>query len=82
MKDNQQIAAASDLRVRQLSVQNLSDSALIEQMFGYAASLHRLWASTADDELVALCRKYPGFVRSFSSPRRAKLYEHRAVGET
>jgi hypothetical protein len=33
-KDNQQIAAAIDLRVRQLSVQNLSDSALIEQMLG------------------------------------------------
>lgn len=63
MKDNQQIAAAIDLRVRQLSVQNLSDSALIEQMFGYTASLHRLWTSTTDDELIALCRKYPGFVR-------------------
>src|ERR1039458_2306539 len=62
-KDNQQIAAEIDLRVRQLSVQNLSDSALIEQMFGYAASLQRLWTSTTDDELVALCRQYPGFVR-------------------
>ncbi len=62
-KDNQQIAAAIDLRVRQLSVQNPGDSVLIEQMFGYAASLQRLWTSTTDDELVALCRKYPGFVR-------------------
>jgi hypothetical protein len=63
MKDNQQIAAAIDLRVRQLSVQNLSDSALIEQMLGYTASLHLLWTSTTDDELLALCRQYPGFVR-------------------
>lgn len=63
MTDNQQIAAAIDLRVRQLSVQNLSDSALVEQMLGYMASLHRLWTSATDDELVALCRKYPGFVR-------------------
>jgi hypothetical protein len=44
-------------------VQNLSDSALIEQMFGYAASLQRLWTSTTDDELAALCQRYPGFVR-------------------
>ena len=63
MKGNQQIAAEIDLRVRQLSVQGMSDSALIEQMFGYAASLHRLWTSATDDELVALSRKYPGFVR-------------------
>ena len=63
MKDNQQIAAAIDLRVRQLSVQNLSDSALIEQMLGYMADLQQLWTSTTDEDLAALCRKYPGFVR-------------------
>ncbi len=63
MKNNQQIAAAIDLRVRQLSMQNLSDPALIERMLGYMADLQQLWTSTTDEDLAALCRKYPGFVR-------------------
>lgn len=63
MTINRQIAAGIDQRVRQLAGQNLSDSALVEQMVGYMAELQALWNSTTDEELDALCEKYPGFVR-------------------
>lgn len=63
MKNNQEIAAAIDLRVRQLSAQNVSDSALVDQMVAYMADLQALWNSTTDEELDALCEEYPGFVR-------------------
>lgn len=63
MKENRQIAAAIDLRVRQLAAQGVSDSALVDQMFGYVTNLQRLWTSTTDEELAALCEDYPGFVR-------------------
>ncbi len=63
MKVNCDIAAAIDLRVRQLAVNKLSDSALVDLMVGYMADLQRLWTSTTDEELAALCDEYPGFVR-------------------
>jgi hypothetical protein len=63
MKESRQIAAAIDLRVRQLAVHNLSDSALVDHMVGYMADLQRLWNSTTDEELAALCDEYPGIVR-------------------
>jgi hypothetical protein len=63
LKDNRQIAAAIDLRVQQLAVQGVSDSALVDQMIGYMSGLQRLWTSTTDEELAALCRDYPGFAR-------------------
>jgi hypothetical protein len=63
MKESREIAAAIDQRVRQLAVQRLSDSALVDHMVGYMADLQRLWNATTDDELAALCEDYPGFVR-------------------
>lgn len=63
MKLNRQIAAGIDQRVRQLAGQNLSDSALVDQMVAYMADLQALWNSTTDEELDALCEEYPGFVR-------------------
>src|ERR1019366_9718513 len=63
MKNSRQIAAAIDLRVRQLAAQTASDSALIDQMVGYMADLQRLWISTTDVELATLCEEYPGFLR-------------------
>jgi hypothetical protein len=63
MKVNRQIAAGIDQRVRQLAGQNLSDSALVDQMVAYMADLQRLWDSATDEELEALCEEYPGFVR-------------------
>ena len=63
MKEWRDIAAAIDERVRQLAAQGVSDSALVDQMVGYMQPLQRLWNATTDDELDALCRAYPGFVR-------------------
>ena len=63
MMNSRQIAAAIDLRVRQLAAQTASDSALIDQMVGYMADLQRLWISTTDVELATLCEEYPGFLR-------------------
>jgi hypothetical protein len=63
MKNSRDIAAAIDLRVRQLAVHRLSDSALIDQMVGYMGDLQRLWTLTTDQELAALCDEFPGFVR-------------------
>ncbi len=63
IKDNRRIAAAIDLRVRQLAGHHLSDSALVDQMVAYMADLQALWNSTTDEELDALCEEYPGFVR-------------------
>src|ERR1039457_3586279 len=39
IKINRQIAAGIDQRIRQLAGQNLSDSALVDQMVGYMADL-------------------------------------------
>ena len=63
MKESRRIAAAIDQRVHQLAVHRLSDSALVDHMVGYMADLQRLWNSTTDEELAALCEDYPGFVR-------------------
>jgi hypothetical protein len=63
VKSNREIATAIDLRVRQLAVRRLSDSALADQMVGYMGDLQQLWTSTTDRELAALCAEFPGFVR-------------------
>ena len=63
MKNSRDIAAAIDLRVRQLAVHRLSDAALVDQMVGYMGDLQHLWTSTSDQELAALCNQFPGFVR-------------------
>lgn len=59
MTANRRIAAGIDQRVRQLAGQNLSDSALVDQMVAYMADLQALWNSTTDEELDALCEEYP-----------------------
>lgn len=63
MKGTRDIAAAIDLRVRQLDVHRLSDSALVDHMVGYMAELERLWTSTTDEELASLCEQFPGLLR-------------------
>lgn len=59
MKSSREIAVAIDLRVRQLAVHRLSDSALVDQMVGYMGDLQQLWTSTTDQELAALCEEFP-----------------------
>jgi hypothetical protein len=59
--DDRQLAAAMDLRVRQLAEEGVPRSAIIERMTGYVVDLGRIWNSTTDEQLAALCRDYPGF---------------------
>ena len=56
-----QLAAAMDLRVRQLAEEGVPRSAIIERMTGYVADLGKIWSATTDEQLAALCREYPGF---------------------
>ena len=59
--DSRQLAAAIDLRVRQLAEEEVPRSAIIERMTAYVVDLGKIWNSTTDEQLATLCREYPGF---------------------
>ncbi|MEQ1636829.1 MAG: hypothetical protein ABL903_09045 [Methylococcales bacterium] len=61
-KENK-LAAAIDLRVRQLEAKGISDAGLLEQMVGHILDLQWLWSSVSDEKLIYLCREYPGLYR-------------------
>jgi hypothetical protein len=61
VSDHYQLAAAIDLRMRQLAEEGVPHSAIIERMTGYIADLGKIWNSTTDQQLAALCREHPGF---------------------
>lgn len=56
-----QLAAAMDLRMRQLAEEGVPRSAIIERMAGYVVDLGTIWNATTDEQLAALCGEYPGF---------------------
>lgn len=57
------IAAAIDLRVRQLEVKGITGGALLEQMVGQLPDLHWLWSTVSDEKLMFLCREYSALYR-------------------
>jgi len=61
VSDHQQLAAAIDLRMRQLTEEGVPQVAIIERMVGYVAELGKIWNSTTNEQLAALCGEYPGF---------------------
>lgn len=63
VNEEHKIAAAIDLRVRQLEAKGIVGPALLEHMVGYILDLQRLWSSTSDATLTFLCREYPGLYR-------------------
>jgi|AntDeeMinimDraft_5_1070356.scaffolds.fasta_scaffold12702_3 hypothetical protein len=63
MPDANRIAAAIDLRVRQLEAQGITDAALIDYMFGHLPALQRIYDTLSDRALLGLARRYPGFAR-------------------
>jgi len=63
MSEYRRLAAAMDLRMEQLAAAGVPVSAVIDRMTGHLPDLHRIWTSTADDQLAVLCREYPGFHR-------------------
>ncbi len=58
-----EIAAAIDLRVRQLEAQGIGEAALLEHMIGHILDLQWLWSTVSDEKLAFLCRQYPGLYR-------------------
>jgi len=63
MPDASQIAAAINLRVRQLEAQGITGIALADHMIGHMQELHRIYNTTSDRTLRDLCRRFPGFER-------------------
>jgi hypothetical protein len=63
MNDYRKMAAAMDLRVRQLAAEGVPGPAVIERMVGHLPDLQRIWTSAPDEQLAMLCREYPGFYR-------------------
>lgn len=57
------LAAAIDLRVRQLEAQGVDDVALMGHMVGHILDLQWLWSTMSDEKLISLCREYPGLYR-------------------
>ena len=60
VNEEHRLAAAIDLRVRQLEAQGMRGAALLEHMVGHILDLQRLWSTTSDETLAFLCREYPG----------------------
>jgi hypothetical protein len=56
INDEHRLAAAIDLRVRQLEAQGMGGAALLEHMVGHVLDLQRLWSTTSDETLAFLCR--------------------------
>lgn len=63
VNEEHRLAAAIDLRVRQLEAQGMGGAALLEHMVGHVLDLQRLWSTTSDETLAFLCREYPGLYR-------------------
>jgi hypothetical protein len=63
MPDASQIAAAINLRVRQLEAQGITGVALANHMIGHMQDLHRIYNTASDRTLRDLCRRFPGFER-------------------
>jgi hypothetical protein len=57
------IAAAIDLRVRQLEAKGITGGALLEQMVGHLPDFYWLWSAVSDEKLMFLCREYPALYR-------------------
>lgn len=62
-QDNRQIAAAIDLRMRQLEKQGIQGGAVLDHMLGYMQGLQKIYDTASDKELMDLCKRYPGFYR-------------------
>jgi hypothetical protein len=71
-----ELAAAMDLRMRQLAEEGVPTNAIIGRMTGHLLDIQKIWTTTTDDQLATLCREYPGFYRY------ASLMEEAAIAES
>lgn len=58
-----QIAAAINLRMRQLEATGISGIALANQMVGHMQELRVIYDTASDQTLEDLCRRFPAFER-------------------
>jgi hypothetical protein len=77
MSEHRRLAAMIDLRMEQLTADGVPAAAVIDRMTGYLGDLQRIWTSTTDDQLVMLCREYPGFHRYAALMEEAAEAERR-----
>tara|TARA_B100000678_G_scaffold273358_1_gene263613 strand:- start:913 stop:1518 length:606 start_codon:yes stop_codon:yes gene_type:complete len=63
MTDANRIAAAINLRVRQLEAQGITGIALANHMIGHMQDLHAIYTTASDRALRDLCDRFPGFER-------------------
>ena len=61
--DPGQIAAAINLRVRQLEAQGVTGMGLANRMVGHMQDLQRIYETASDRTLRDLCRRFPAFER-------------------
>ncbi|MCR5860122.1 MULTISPECIES: hypothetical protein [Hyphomicrobiales] len=62
-QENHRIAAAIDLRMRQLEKQGIQGAAVVHHMLGYMQGLQQIYDTASDKVLSNLCQRYPGFYR-------------------
>lgn len=62
-QENNRIAAAIDLRMRQLEKQGIQGAAIFDHMLGYMQGLQQIYDTASDKVLADLCQHYPGFYR-------------------
>jgi hypothetical protein len=55
LNDHRQLAAAIDLRMRQLTDEGVPRSAILDRMTAYIVDLGKIWNATTDEQLAALC---------------------------
>jgi hypothetical protein len=70
-----ELAAAMDLRMRQLAEEGVATEAIIGRMTGHLVDLQKIWTSTTDEQLAMLCGEYPAFYQF------AALMEEAAAAE-
>jgi len=63
MTDASRIAAAINLRVRQLEAQGITGLVLANHMIGHMQDLHGIYSTASDRTLRDLCDRFPGFER-------------------
>ena len=63
MTDANRIAAAINLRVRQLEAEGITGIALANDMIGHMQDLHGIYSTASDRALRDLCDRFPGFER-------------------
>ncbi len=77
LTDHRRLAAAIDLRMRQLAEEGVPRLAIIGRMVAHVVDLGKIWNGTTDEQLAALCNEYPGFYAYADMMEKAAEAERR-----